>query len=902
MRKQILSVILVLCMLCALLPVGVPAAQAYSGTDIAYPVEGGNIYFDKETGTITDCDDTVISADIPAQIDDVAVMSIGDWAFSGCGSLTSAVIPDGVTGIGDSAFIWCSSLTSVTIPNSVTSIGSSAFALCSRLISVTIPNSVTSIGSSAFSGCNSLTAINVEEENASYASEDGVLFDKDKTILYIYPNCKTETDYVIPSSVTIIADGAFFDCTGLTSVTIPSSVTSIGSQAFRYCFGLTGVNITDLAAWCQISFSDYHSNPLNYAQNLYINDELAKNITLPEGLTRIGDSVLSNCTSLTSVTIPSSVTSISDGAFDGCRSLTEINVAEENTVYASEKGVLFDKDKSTLLIYPEAKAGEYVIPNSVTSIRNGAFSDCSSLTSVMIPNSVKSIDDHVFSHCSSLTSVTIPNSVTSIGEGAFYYCSSLTGVTLPDSVTSIGEDAFAGCSSLTSVTIPDGVTSIANSAFSGCSSLSSVMIPDSVTSIGWLAFFHCSSLTSVTIPNRVTSIGYASFSGCSSLAAVTIPNSLTSIDHSMFANCSGLTSVTIPESVTSIDDWAFNGCNALSAAYFLGNAPELGIEVFQTVASETYESVNISGLVLYYLEGKTGWTTPTWNGYPTAIHEHTYTNTVIVPTCTEKGEEKGTCSRCGVTETREIAATGHTEVIDAAIAATCTEAGKTEGKHCSVCNAVLAAQEEIPALGHQYENGVCVRCGEKDPQSLPPVEFADVAKSAWYVGAVEYAVQNGLMNGVGNEQFAPEGSMTRAMLVTVLWRFEGEPMEGTNRFRDVPNGQWYTNAVAWAASNGVVNGVGDGKFAPEGKITREQMATILYRYAEKKGIDTSKRGDLGGFPDANQVSGYAKDAVQWAVGEGIINGSDGKLLPQGSATRAQVATILMRYIENIVKR
>ena len=143
--------------------------------------------------------------------------------------------------------------------------------------------------------------------------------------------------------------------------------------------------------------------------------------------------------------------------------------------------------------------------------------------------------------------------------------------------------------------------------------------------------------------------------------------------------------------------------------------------------------------------------------------------------------------------------------------------------------------------------------------------------------------------------------MTRAMLVTVLWRYEGEPEAGKNTFSDVPNGQWYTNAVAWAAENGIVGGVGNNRFDPDGEITREQMATILFRYAEKKGIDTSKRGSLNIFSDEKQLSAYAKDAVQWAVAEQIINGSDGKLLPQGSATRAQVATILMRFIENIVK-
>ena len=286
---------------------------------------------------------------------------------------------------------------------------------------------------------------------------------------------------------------------------------------------------------------------------------------------------------------------------------------------------------------------------------------------------------------------------------------------------------------------------------------------------------------------------------------------------------------------------------------------------------------------------------------PALGHDYGAWTQTKAPTCTEKGEEKRLCSRCDAVETREITAHGHTEVVDPAVPATCTEAGKTEGKHCAVCGTVIVAQKAVPTLGHSYKDGVCTVCGAKDPDAQPaePVIFTDVAEKAWYHDAVEYAVTNGLMKGVGNGKFDPEGSMTRAMLVTVLWRYEGEPAEGENTFIDVPDGTWYTEAVAWAAANGVVGGVGNGKFEPEGNITREQMATILFRYAQKKGIDTSKRGELSGFPDSGKVSSWAKDAIQWAVAEDIINGSDGKLLPQGNATRAQVATLLMRFINQI---
>lgn len=179
--------------------------------------------------------------------------------------------------------------------------------------------------------------------------------------------------------------------------------------------------------------------------------------------------------------------------------------------------------------------------------------------------------------------------------------------------------------------------------------------------------------------------------------------------------------------------------------------------------------------------------------------------------------------------------------------------------------------------------------------------FSDIPAKAWYAGAVNYAVEKKWMNGVGDGKFDPEGTMTRAMLVTVLWRDASSPAAGVNRFTDVPNGSWYTPAVTWAADAKVVTGTSDSTFDPNGNITREQMATILYRYAQKSGFDTSARGDLSGFPDAATVSNYAREAVAWAVGAGLINGSDGKLLPKGNATRAQVSAILMRYDKNIAK-
>ena len=180
-------------------------------------------------------------------------------------------------------------------------------------------------------------------------------------------------------------------------------------------------------------------------------------------------------------------------------------------------------------------------------------------------------------------------------------------------------------------------------------------------------------------------------------------------------------------------------------------------------------------------------------------------------------------------------------------------------------------------------------------------KFNDVPKDAWYVNEVSFVVSRGLFGGTGDYTFEPETPMTRAMLVTVLWRFEGQPKEGKNTFSDVPGGQWFTEPIAWAAYNGVVGGIGDNKFDPDGNVTREQMAAILFRYAVKKNFSTSKRAELN-FPDGKDVLSYAVEPMQWAVAEKLIGGSDGKLLPQGNAIRAQVAAILMRFSKNVANR
>ena len=271
---------------------------------------------------------------------------------------------------------------------------------------------------------------------------------------------------------------------------------------------------------------------------------------------------------LTSITIPNSVTSIGDRAFCECSSLTSITIPNSVTTIGD---VAFSGCKGLISV---------TIGNSVTSIGAWAFSECSSLTSITIPNSVTSIGDGAFDECLKLTSITIPNSVTSIGDRAFGECSSLTSITIPNSVTTIGDYAFKSCTGLTSITIPNSVMSIGKEAFFGCSTLTSITIGNSVTNIGRYAFAGCSAVTSITIPNSLTSIGDGVFSRCSALTFVTIPNSVTSIGDCAFYECSSLTSVNIPNSVTSIGTSAFYGCTGFTSVTIGNSVKSIGNSAF----------------------------------------------------------------------------------------------------------------------------------------------------------------------------------------------------------------------------------------------------------------------------------------------------------------------------------
>ena len=338
------------------------------------------------------------------------------------------------------------------------------------------------------------TEITEDELKEAFIDERGVKYSKDVRKLLKVPQ-ELRRGYSVKEGTRIICNNAFAGCS-LSNIAIPDSVTAIGDYAFSHC--------------------------------------CLSNIAIPDSVTAIGNGAFSHCLLLENISIPKSVICLNGNPFSDWGGMLECL----SPTFIYEDDVLFNKDKSEIVSFRNQKIESYIIPDSVTKIRDSAFEYCSSLFNIVISDSVTAIGDGAFWGCSSLSNIVIPDSVTAIGDYAFLDCSSLSNIVIPDSVIAIGDSAFWGCSSLSNIVIPDSVTAIGDFAFSGCRSLSNIVIPNSVTAIGDLAFSGCSSLSNIVIPDSVTAIGKCAFSDCSSLSNIVIPDSVIAIGYGAFSGCS----------------------------------------------------------------------------------------------------------------------------------------------------------------------------------------------------------------------------------------------------------------------------------------------------------------------------------------------------------------------------
>ena len=502
------------------------------------------------------------------------------------------------------------------------------------------------------------------------------------------------------------------------------------------------------------------------------------------------------------------------------------------------------------------------------------------------------LPDRAFAGRTDIVAVTFTGQVARIGRSAFAGCTQLRRVDGFGAVTSVMSQAFAGCAALTELTVPGTVAEIGTGAFSGCTGLTAAVFAPGVRSLGAYALADCTALRRVDLPDGMTLLGSGLFSGCTALAelplpddvawveprlcenctalqTVVLPAAMTEVPRGLLRGCTALRRVTVQGAVTAVGDGAFSGCDALTDVYFTGTRPQ-----WDAVAIGA-DNARLTAAALH-----------------TDAAAHTYPDAwtlVTEPTCTRDGLRTRTCTDPGC--------------------------GKT-------------LSERVPALGHDWDDGVivrapsgvrmgerritCRRCGLTQTEAIPPEiaayeQFQDIDRNAWSYDGIAYCVARGLMSGTDTHTFAPHAVTTRAQVVQVLYNLMEEPeVSGTTPFTDL-TADWYQDAVLWAYQTGVVVGTSDTTFSPEAPVTREQIAVILMEFASKVlQIESGETpADLSAYPDGGSVSDWARTAMADAVALGILSGAQDSngtlwLQPQAGATRAEVATILEGFCVVIV--
>ncbi len=477
--------------------------------------------------------------------------AIGYYAFFKCASLEEIIISDNVTILGNYAFKGCSALTDVSIGNGVTKLPLEIFMDCTNLENVSLGNNIKFIDSSVFKNCSKIADISLPQ---------------DVTVIedYAFQNCTSLKNIVIPEGVTVVSTSAFNGCTTLKTVTLPASLKQIDMSAFLNCSSVKNVYYTgDSAGWCSITFSNVSSNPLYYADNLYIGGKLVTEFVVPEGITTINNFLFYKLDNLTSITIPDSVTAIGANAFYYCSNLNNISVSD-NLEHIGDNAFF--------------KSGYY---NDYANWDNGFL---------YLENYLLEIDDNtVAAECNLYSKTKL------VASRAFYNSDKITSITMSDGVEHINTEAFYSCDNLESVKLSSSLKKISKSSFSNCTALKAVIIPESVTTIEEKAFYGCKTITEVVIPGNVSVIGSQAFYGCEKLEKVTVNEGLAEIRGSAFAANPLLTEIYLPETLTVLSSSAFKSSGITDIYYgstkakwkrVVSGATFSGITVHYTLKSE----------------------------------------------------------------------------------------------------------------------------------------------------------------------------------------------------------------------------------------------------------------------------------------------------------------------------
>lgn len=641
----------------------------------------------------------------------------------------------------------------------------------------------------------------------------------------------------------------------------------------------------------------------------------ATQITLPESVTSIGRYGIALCSKLNGISLPRAVTAIGDFGLAG-NSFTAVS-----------------------------------LPDGLQALGRGAFDACASLSGMTLPAAITAVPDKCFDDCTKLLTVDYKGEVTAIGERAFEGCKSLTKAPIPAAVTALGGSAFNGCIALTDVTLPGGVTAVPDACFQGCTALTDMKLPGTVTSVGHNAFTGCKALKDVRCygaPPTVQPGGAAEHSfepgivtihynpdpvyGWTFDADGTWQGYKVSSKGACLHTGYGTTKNTVP---------ATCGADGRIDTICANCGDVIATEVIPATGAHTWDNGTVTTEPTETTPGVRTFTCAVCSQTKTevipATGAHTFVFTKnVAPSCTEAGYDLYTCRDCGASEQRNVKpALGHkwdsgtvttepTETDPGTMTYTCTVCGQTKtevipatGPHTHVWDegtVTVAPTETTPGV----RTYTCTVCGQTRTEIIPATgsavcpggaacpsfRFRDVpAPSNWAHEGIDYCVRHGLMSGFDATTFSPDTVSTRAQIVMILYNLSGDTTDYSKYyvpFTDVRPSTWYYNAVAWGYDKDIVAGMSTTTFAPDGLITREQMAVLLYGYTEKYApAYLGGAASLNGFPDAASVSNWAYAAMSWAVGNGLISGiaSNGAdyLAPSGGATRAQIAAIMMRY-------
>jgi len=602
-------------------------------------------------------------------------------------------------------------------------------------------------------------------------------------------------------------------------------------------------------------------------------------------------------------------------------------------------------------------ATQVTLPDSVTSIGRYGIAMCSKLTGMSIPKGVTGIGDFGLAG-NGLTAITLPDGLQSLGRGAFDSCASLTNTTLPAAITSVPGKCFADCTKLLNVKYAGTVTAIGDLAFESCKALTAAPIPETVTAIDKAAFTGCTALTDVTIPAGVSTIPEDCFRGCTALADIDLPGTVTSVGHNAFTDCAALKDVRCYGAAPAVEPGNSEAHSFEPATVTIHYNPAMNWTLDADGKWQGY-TVSDKGVCTHTDYGTAERTVPATCGEagrvdticsncgevvstrelpPTGAHDWGNGVVTTAPTETTPGVRTYTCTVCGDIREETIPATGaHDYQFTKNVAPTCTDGGY-DLYTCSGCGAT-ERRNLTDAAGHKWDGGTvttaptettpgvrtftCTVCSQTRTEAIPATGAStctggpscpsyglhDVAgPDYWAHKGIDYCVRNRLMSGVGAGTFSPDTACTRAQIVKILYNLSGNQTDYSYYylpFTDVAPGAWYYNAVAWAYCNDVTSGTSATTFTPNAAITRQQLVTFLYRYTVKYAPEfTGNAAPISAFPDAGSVANWAYAAMSWAVGNGLIvgnahdNGLD-YLDPNGSATRAQTATIIMRYCQLI---